>query len=135
MTGVQTCALPIWGVDDDTAQHCYAPDGYTALAGDCDDGDAAVNPAAAEVCDDRDTDENCDGIADDEGWAAGATRVYTDGDGDGWGDEMAYLCDPGDGYAAEGGDCDDGAAAVNPGATDVCGDGVDADCDGEDPAC
>ena len=42
-----------------------------------------MNPAAAEVCDDRDTDENCDGTADDEGWAAGATRVNTDGDGDG----------------------------------------------------
>lgn len=42
----------------------------------------------------------------------------------------------GDGYSVEGGacgevDCDDSDAAVNPGATEVCGDGVDNDCDGQ----
>src|SRR5688500_19000603 len=31
---------------------CDAPAGYVAASGDCDDGDGAVNPGAAEVCDD-----------------------------------------------------------------------------------
>ena len=30
------------------------------------------------------------------------------------------------------GDCDDADATVNPGATDICGDGIDQDCDGAD---
>ncbi len=52
-------------------------------------------------------------------------RVYTpcwprDGDGDG------SPCDE---------DCDDGEPEVAPGVAEVCGDGVDNDCDGEDVAC
>jgi arylsulfatase A-like enzyme len=40
----------------------------------------------------------------------------------------------GDGFARAlgGGDCDDGEPSVHPGALDLPGDGVDADCDGED---
>ncbi len=46
----------------------------------------------------------------------------------------------GDTYATEGGacgdvDCNDGVAAINPGATEICGDGVDNDCSGGDQAC
>ena len=37
-------------------------DGYTDCDLDCDDGDAAVNPGATEVCDGADT--TCDGVAD-----------------------------------------------------------------------
>ena len=40
-----------------------------------------------------------------------------------------------DGVTEAAGDCDDLDAAVFPGATDACGDGVDADCDGGDPDC
>jgi hypothetical protein len=36
----------------------------------------------------------------------------------------------GDGHLASSGDCDDTDAAVNPDATEVCGDGRDNDCDG-----
>lgn len=36
----------------------------------------------------------------------------------------------GDGYCATEGDCDDNDASVNPGASEVCGDNVDNDCDG-----
>ncbi|MCX7808652.1 MAG: putative metal-binding motif-containing protein, partial [Deltaproteobacteria bacterium] len=39
----------------------------------------------------------------------------------------------GDGYVA--GDCDDMRSGVHPGAEEVCGDGIDQNCDGVDPRC
>jgi hypothetical protein len=39
--------------------------------------------------------------------------------------------DDGDGYTVDGGDCDDSDSAVNPGESEVCGDGLDNDCDGD----
>jgi len=42
---------------------CSQPVGYVAQAGDCDDGDEAVNPAVdTEACDG--VDEDCDGVTD-----------------------------------------------------------------------
>ncbi len=43
---------------------CPTP-GYTLDAGDCDDGNAATNPGAAEVCDDE-VDNNCELQIDEE---------------------------------------------------------------------
>jgi hypothetical protein len=40
-----------------------------------------------------------------------------------------------DGYTTSQGDCNDNSAAVHPGATEICGDGVDQDCSGGDLAC
>ena len=40
--------------------------------------------------------------------------------------------DGADAAGAGGGDCDDGDSSVRPGATEVCGDGADQDCDGAD---
>ena len=41
----------------------------------------------------------------------------------------------GDGYAANGGDCNDNDEAIYPGAEDICGDGIDQDCNGRDSIC
>lgn len=41
-----------------------------------------------------------------------------------------YVDDDGDGFDAYQDDCNDADASVHPGATEVCGDGVDNDCDG-----
>jgi len=41
----------------------------------------------------------------------------------------------GDGRSVEEGDCDDAAFTVHPGRPEVCGDGVDQDCDGADLPC
>ena len=40
-----------------------------------------------------------------------------------------------DGYTENQGDCNDGDATVYPGAVEICGDGVDQDCNGNDLAC
>jgi hypothetical protein len=46
----------------DVSTGCTPPLGYVEDATDCDDAARAVNPAATEVCDDRDND--CDGTTD-----------------------------------------------------------------------
>lgn len=111
-------------------------DGWTDLAGDCDDDDASVNPGAQERCDPEDRDEDCDGLGDDaDGGATGKSLTFRDGDEDGWGDLAdpgTLACDPPPGSTAlAGGDCDDLDPAVNPAAPDPTGgDGADDDCDG-----
>ena len=108
----------------------YDGDGWTAAEGDCDETDASVNPDAEEVCDGIDND--CDGTTDDD--ATDRDTWYTDSDGDGWGDAEVEACEqPSDAVDVDG-DCDDGDAAVNPDADEIC-DGIDNDCDGTiDPA-
>jgi len=56
---------------------------------------------------------------------------YRDADGDGWGDidDSISDCEAPAGFAERHGDCDDGDAAVHPGAFEWR-DGVDSDCDG-----
>jgi hypothetical protein len=51
-----------YGVDDASTnqQACSVPPGYAEVAGDCNDADPSINPAAAEV-DGNAVDENCDG--------------------------------------------------------------------------
>ena len=103
-------------------------DGWMSCAGDCDDADWAVNPAAAEACNGHDDD--CDGETD-EGDASGCTEFFLDADGDGYGltGDSLCLCAGAAPYsAAVDGDCDDGAAGVNPGAVELCN-GLDDDCD------
>ncbi|MCB0522039.1 MAG: hypothetical protein KDD27_24060, partial [Saprospiraceae bacterium] len=154
----------------------FTADELTQTSGDCNDSDAAINPAATEVCDG--VDNNCDGQTDN----GVLTTYYADTDGDGFGDPAnstmacaqptGYVfdntdCDDGDPNEFPGqtwykdadgdlysdgtsqvacerptdhftagelmetsGDCNDGDAAINPAATEVC-DGVDNDCDGQ----
>ena len=123
-----------YGNPEVRVEGCEAESGYVDNAEDCDDTRADVNPDAPEVCDAWDADEDCDGLADDadEG-ALGPSEWWPDADGDGHGDATgtpAEACDPPEGYAAEADDCDDADRDVNPEAVEVCGDGVDQDCDG-----
>ena len=114
-----------------TALGCSAPTGYVATSGDCDDDNDAINPGLPEICDAADTDENCDGSADDA-TAAGQTYWYTDADEDGFGGTTATLaCDAPSGTVATSTDCDDSNSAINPAATEVCdAANTDEDCDG-----
>ena len=102
-------------------------DGYVA-GDDCQDDDYAVNPAAAELCDG--VDQDCDGEIDED-TSEGLVR-YADVDDDGYGDPDAptVLCAEADGWTDDASDCDDADGAVNPGAAEVCDNGLDDDCDG-----
>jgi hypothetical protein len=107
---------------------CEAPSGSVSNSTDCDDGLSAVNPGAAELCNDRDDD--CDSVTDEDD-AADAATWYSDNDGDGYGDpdKVSRACEAPEGAVSNAEDCDDGAAAVSPEATELC-DGDDNDCDG-----
>jgi hypothetical protein len=119
-----------YGDPGSTTTACDAPSGYSDNDGDCDDTDAAINPYASEICDGVDND--CDGLVDgDDGSVTGYATWYADNDGDGYGDagSSAEACSAPSGYVADATDCDDGDAAVNPAASEIC-DGIDNDCDG-----
>jgi hypothetical protein len=100
-------------------------------AEDCDDSDPEVNPGAQEICDNG-IDDDCDGLIDLDD--PDCVAICADDDGDGYGSPGDPECPAGD---AE--DCDDTDPAVNPGATEICDNGIDDDCDGlidgDDPDC
>ncbi|MFO0570930.1 MAG: putative metal-binding motif-containing protein [Polyangiaceae bacterium] len=98
--------------DDPNDYNCDGATGYSDTDGDgfpackeCDDGDKAIYPGAAEICDGKDDD--CDGSADAPGGEG-------DNDGDG-----AIACK----------DCNDKDNTMFPGNPEVC-DGKDNDCNG-----
>ncbi|MDG1480426.1 MAG: putative metal-binding motif-containing protein, partial [Myxococcota bacterium] len=117
-----------FGDPGSTTESCDLPTGYAGAAGDCDDGDAAVNPDATEVCDG--IDNNCDGDTDTD--AVDQDTWYADADADGFGDASSSTtgCEEPSGYVSDDTDCDDTEIAVNPDADEVCN-GVDDDCNGD----
>ena len=118
------------GYGDDAGETIGCPmDGWIATGGDCDDAEDEVHPEADEVC--NELDDDCDGDVDamDDN-ALGVHDLYRDFDGDGWGTGSARTMCPQSGFVSENGDCHDGDATMNPGATEDCYDEVDNDCDG-----
>ena len=116
---------------------CSAPKGYVTDKTDCNDSSRAINPKATEVCDASDTDEDCDGLADDDDTSVTGTSVYyVDKDSDGYGTtstssgSSTKACDQPKGYSTTSDDCDDADSTINPGATEV-EDREDNDCDGD----
>ncbi|NIS28803.1 MAG: hypothetical protein GWO04_02075, partial [Actinobacteria bacterium] len=110
---------------------------------DCNDGNAAVSPGSAEVCNESVVaDEDCDGTIDEDV----AVICYTDTDNDTWpqaGATDQSRCPVGsrgfvggcpigttDAEPADGADCNDNEASINPDAEDVCTDSIDNDCNG-----
>jgi hypothetical protein len=94
---------------------------------DCDDGDAAVNPAAVETC--NGVDNNC---VSGESDATGSRTWYVDEDEDGYGNTQRPLtvCERPAKSAAVGGDCQDSNALMHPGVEEAVCNGVDENCDG-----
>ncbi|GDX78488.1 hypothetical protein LBMAG42_02990 [Deltaproteobacteria bacterium] len=113
---------------------CIQPLGYVVDATDCDDASRTTWPGAPETCANSD-DDDCDGDANEIG-AIACSDWYDDVDGDAFGDASVCTCVArGDYDVADGDDCDDGDTSVYPGASEVCGDSVDQDCDGADDDC
>jgi len=82
---------------------------------DCDDTNPDINPGAEEICGDG-IDQDCNKTPDD-----GCAGVdCQDEDGDGWPSGPDCVVE----------DCDDTNPDINPGAEEICGDGIDQDCDG-----
>jgi hypothetical protein len=119
------CTDPVdYNCDNSVGYANVDGDGYAACR-DCDDNDWDVYPGAEETC--NDTDDDCDGLVDED--ATGATTWYLDHDGDGYGDtdQTTVACDQPENYDADSGDCDDLDPSSYPGGTEVC-DGADNDC-------
>ncbi|MGC6491702.1 MAG: MopE-related protein [Myxococcota bacterium] len=92
---------------------------------ECDDGNPQINPSALEICDG--VDNNCDTVIDID--ALDRTPFFRDVDEDQFGDagNTTLACEAPDGFVADNTDCDDGRAAVYPGAPEIC-DTLDNDC-------
>jgi hypothetical protein len=114
-----------------TIQACTAPAGYVARSGDCNDADVAINPGAVEVCGNG-IDDNCDGQID-EGCIL--YTFYKDTDADTYGDPTSsvtnYTGTVPAGYVTNKTDCNDNNKNVNPAAVEICGNGIDDNCNGQ----
>jgi parallel beta-helix repeat protein len=60
-------------------------------------------------------------------------NFYYDSDNDGYGVSSNFItgCESLEGYVSNSDDCDDNNSEVNPGASEICDDGIDNNCDGE----
>ena len=115
---------------------CSLPDGHTADSTDCDDGDAAIHPDAAELCDEIDND--CDALVDTDDPdidPSELTEAWPDLDDDDHGDSTVasqFVCDPSGPWSLDNFDCDDNDPATWIGAaplddSDACMQDIDND--------
>lgn len=120
-----------FGLEAYNIKSCTQPEGYVALAGDCDDSVASINPDAIETC--TEEDDDCDGLIneEDDDFSSQLPVYYLDGDRDSWGrlDMTQSQCDRPEGYVLDSGDCNDLDASIHPNADELC-DELDNDCDG-----
>ncbi|PLX79310.1 MAG: hypothetical protein C0616_11675 [Desulfuromonas sp.] len=101
---------------NDTVQVDVDNDGMSLAQGDCNDENDSIYPGATEICSDG-IDQDCDG-----------EDLECPPDPDDVDDDQ-------DGVTENQGDCDDTDASIHPGATEICGDTIDQDCNGTDLEC
>ena len=108
--------------------------GYVANNTDCNNTNAAIRPGAVEIC--NSIDDNCN-TAIDEGLLF--SNYYLDTDQDGYYVSFINACSlPSPNYTIlQGilGDCNDNSSSINSGAQEICGNGIDENCNGSDAVC
>jgi hypothetical protein len=109
---------------DATASGCAPPEGYVEKGNDCVDTNPAINPGAAELC--NEIDDNCNGQIDE---GVQKPTWYKDNDGDGYGStQQVVSCFQPAGFVPDAGDCVDANKNIYPGAPEICNE-IDDDCD------
>ncbi|MDG1480637.1 MAG: FG-GAP-like repeat-containing protein [Myxococcota bacterium] len=116
-----------FGDPDITYVSCEEPEGYSSDATDCFDFDASIFPGADEICDGVDSD--CDDEIDEDPIDPEVFFADTDSDGYGDADSTIEACTAPSGFVVLSGDCDDSTDTVAPDLEEVCGDGLDNNCD------
>ena len=103
---------------------CTAPNGFVAIAGDCNDSNPNINPSSNELCDN--VDNNCNNSIDE---GLSLTQYYEDNDGDGFGNSTIFTssCDQPAGFVTQNGDCNDQNPNIHPNAPEQC-DNIDNNC-------
>ncbi|MHC1744626.1 MAG: MopE-related protein [Syntrophobacteraceae bacterium] len=102
------------GTDHGAANTLPCPVGQAPNINDCNDGNGAIHPGAAEACDG--IDNNCDGWTDE---GCSILTWYRDADGDGYGDPNSWVTGadpaPPPGYVDNDQDPDDTDSTFVPG--------------------
>ena len=110
--------------------YCFAPALTSLNNTDCNDAINSVNPGATEVC--NGIDDNCNTLIDDaDPTVSGGSLYYTDADNDGYGSSSstgALYCIQPPLTSINNTDCNDAVFAINPGVSEVCGNGIDDNC-------
>ncbi len=128
-----------WGKKGSKAQCLCKPDVGNSLTakkgGDCNDDTDKVHPGKFEDCK-TGFDDNCNDITN-ELKALNCTAIYTDVDGDGWGDKKKpgqCLCQIDFAKkltAYKSGDCNDNNPAISPVQQELCATKFDDNCNGQ----
>ncbi len=108
---------------------CSPPANSSLTNNDCNDNNAAIHPGVTDVC--NSIDDDCDGSTDEDG----TLTWWLNADGDNYAAATQSTCtSPGAGWTTTApqfnGDCNDNNAAINPGAIEICANGIDDNCNG-----
>lgn len=126
--------------DSEPIQACSAPEGYVANNTDCNDATASAYTSATWY---RDEDgdgfgnpnismKNCaellnPGYVLNNSDCDDTKKLYSDIDGDGYGSTSLVACSG----VANNSDCNDNNININPGKTEICGNNIDDNCNGQ----
>ena len=115
-----------YGDPGTTILACTSPSGFVDNPFDCNDQNPAIYPGAPETC--NLTDDNCDGVVDEDV----QLTFFGDADNDGFGNPAVttLACSAPPGFVSNDDDCNDAVAEIHPGAIETCN-LIDDDCDGE----